>query len=223
MCGCCCACVCVSVCMNKWKANNKLVHKYFGQTNNRSKMIPPQRFTPSKDPAQFQAETFYYVPHTYVVCTLCGSTSGRQMEAGAMCGPCPSGSTIVAVATAQKLQLHTHLPVLNCLTTNTKWPFSFIFMILPIPHMCGAPATPHPILQPPCAGHKKRANHSRNNEKFVGFVPRFHTTCLLLYLQQIFSVPQERSTKGVCVCCTVSQNKEENKNLSSINKLREPQ
>lgn len=58
--------VLLCLCVYKWKANNKLVHKYFGQTNNRSKMIPPQRFTPSKDPAQFQAETIYYVPHTYI-------------------------------------------------------------------------------------------------------------------------------------------------------------
>lgn len=144
-------CVCLSVCVwNKWKANNKLVHKYFGQTNNRSKMIPPQRFTPSKDLAQFQAETIYYVPH---ICTLCGSKwsakGGRwREEEVCMCGRYPSGSTIVAVATAQKLQLYTHLPVLNCLTSNTKWPFSFIFMILPIPHMCGASS--HPILSTLC-------------------------------------------------------------------------
>lgn len=127
------------VCMCVWTTNEKPTtttsfsfintsHTYTHPANNQNDT------TPTIYPPPAQAETiYYYVLHMYIVWRLLWSV-----------GRC--GSTVVAVgvcccllllaAKAHKLQLHTHLPVLNCLTTNTKWPFSFIFMIPPILDTC---------------------------------------------------------------------------------------
>jgi len=67
-----------------------------------------------------------------------------------VCISCASVDTIVAVSygfaagrlpPTEKLQLHTHLPLLNCPTTNTKWPFH-LFLWWPLPF------EPFPIYPP---------------------------------------------------------------------------
>lgn len=198
--------MCVGVWVdNKWKANNKL-HKYFGQTNNSNKMIPPQRFTPSKDPAQFQAETIYYVPH---ICTLCGSK--WSAKGGGVCGGRnTSGSTIVAV-TGHCCCRHngTKITVAHTFAcvklSHNQYKVTFFIYFYDPTHSAyvrrlEAPDPTHPVLAIK-SGQPLSLYFSlflpvylsfSLIEKFAGFVPCVHTECLLLYVQQIFSVAQER-------------------------------
>lgn len=73
------------------------------------RVLPPQQFTRLLTPS-----TNYLLCATYVHCVWC------PLWSVGWCGGAVVPWELLLAATAHKLQLHTHLPVLNCLTTNTK-------------------------------------------------------------------------------------------------------
>lgn len=157
--------------------------------------------------------------HTYVHCVAASSRPGKRGVCPGECGGRnTSGSTIVAVAghccCRQNGTKITVAHTFACVKlSHNQYKVTFFIYFYDPTHSAyvrrlEAPDPTHPALAiksgQPLSIYLSRSFTQR--EKFVGFVPCVHTECLLLYVQQIFSVAQERREGVYCAPSTVIQN-----------------
>lgn len=140
--------------------------------------------------------------HTYVHCVAASSRlSGEVCVQGSVVGVtrvAPQLLLSLATAAAAKITVaHTFACVK---LSHNQYKVTFFIYFYDPTHSAyvrrlEAPDPTHPVLAiksgQPLSLYLSHSFTQR--EKFVGFVPCVHTECLLLYVQQIFSVARERT------------------------------